>query len=525
MESLRAELQNDLQSQVDQLKIESSQLKEKVAQLEGDASRGEAEKSELKQRCDTLHYTNAMLLKRQLEGEEKISQLEEKLDSLQNSFDRAERKTKYLEVIRKNQKWKYPLAIPTTSELMSVGYDEEQSRETIRQIDHIKNVTTRMRKGEAIDIIYVNDPYAAAYVYYEEMLSHYKQFANALIEYQHTIDYMDDKAFHFAIVRHSQLQLPAHVLLLLQEALKHTHFHRLDFHDIQTEGVRYKEFISNCVRDNSRVQVFHLRGIIIENSRDIDLLCKALNNKASLREIKMTFCGTEGGVFREVFNKLRTKNMQKLALGFNKLQTENVHMIDLSDNNVSNLRPTDMSVFLSSNPTLEELNLSSSPFNEQDIVYIADALRHNTTLRRLYFWVRPPPANWYLLKYAIFDSNSLNAAYDSNHRCQLFLDRMTSNIYKFNSCSDLKFNRRKKIYTILSTRNRQRENAAVFEQDGIGIKHIPQIMSLLMPFSEHCRQTYWHQEEDEVKPLSIAYEIMRDWKMPELYNLDQMDED
>ena len=89
----------------------------------------------------------------------------------------------------------------------------------------------------------------------------------------------------------------------------------------------------------------------------------------------------------------------------------------------------------------------------------------------------------------------------------------------------LTFNRRKKIYTLLSKRNRRRENASFFEQDGIGIKHIPQILSLLKPFSEHYGQTLWRQEEDEVKPLSIAYEIMRDWRMPELYYLDQMEED
>ena len=92
-------------------------------------------------------------------------------------------------------------------------------------------------------------------------------------------------------------------------------------------------------------------------------------------------------------------------------------------------------------------------------------------------------------------------------------------------------NRRKKIYNILSTRNRNRENAAYFESDNIGIKHMPQILALLKPFSVHYLGNYDDKEDDEVdsedgkeddevEPLSIAYEIMRDWKMPELYNLD-----
>eukprot|EP00956_Cyclotella_meneghiniana_P016067 scaffold25134_cov43-Cyclotella_meneghiniana.AAC.3 len=324
--------------------------------------------------------------------------------------------------------------------------------------------------------------------------------------------------------REARLRLPAEVMLLLQEALEHTHFHQLVFYPIQTEGnpnpnefhriqtmsVRYLDFISNCVRENTRLEVFRLVNVTIENSRDIDLLCEVLNNKASLREIEMTSCGTEGGVFREIFNKLRNENMKK---------------IDLTYNRLSNLRPTDVSEFLSSNPSLRDLDLCSNPFNEQDIVYIVDALRHNTTLRFLRFRFRNPPTNFFLLDYAIFDSTSLNAVFDSNHVCRLFLDGITSNSTKFNTYSDPKLNRKKKIYALLSKRNRRRENAAVFEQDGIAIKHIPQILSLLKPFSEHCHQTLWKQEEDEVKPLSIAYEIMRDWRMPELYNSVLMDQD
>eukprot|EP00956_Cyclotella_meneghiniana_P026360 scaffold56734_cov41-Cyclotella_meneghiniana.AAC.4 len=419
MESLRAELQNGLQSRVDQLENENSQLKSKVASLE------------------------------------------EKVKSIESFVNKADRK----EIVKRNEQWEYPLDVPTMGKLMSDGYDEEQSEVIISQIDHLKNVTTQMRKGEAIDWIYVSDPDAEAYHYYEGMLPHYRLFTDALIEYEHTIDYMEHKAFGFVMGRDTLKT--AQVLLWLEKALKHTHFHRLEFYPIQTEGVRYLDFISNCVRENTRLEDFWL-DVTIELSRDIDLLCEVLNNKTPLQEITLTNCGTEEGVFREIFNKLRT---------------ENVHKIDLFDNSLCNLRPTDMSEFLSSNPSLEELDLYNNPFNEQDIVYIADALRHNTTLRLLH-------------------------------------------IDNFNTCNDPALNRRKKIYTLLSKRNRHRVNASFFEQDGIGIKHIPQILSLLKPFSEH----HLHDEEgiqghDDVKPLSIAYEIMRHWKMPELYNLDQLEED
>eukprot|EP00956_Cyclotella_meneghiniana_P026358 scaffold56734_cov41-Cyclotella_meneghiniana.AAC.2 len=478
-DSLRAELQNDFQSQVDQ-------LKDKIAQLEGEASHGEAEKLELKQSVGQLENENSQL-------KSKVANLEEKVKSLENSVNKAEIKSKYLEIIT------------TTSELMSVGYNDDQSIKIYRQIFHLNNNTTQMRKGKAMSLILMLN-----HGYYEGLLPHYRQFTDALMEYQHTIDYMEDDTFIFRM--RGAAQLPAQVLLWLEKALKHTHFHRLEFNPVQTEGVRYLDFIFNCVRVNSRLQVFQLEDTI-ENSRDIDLLCEVLNNKASLELIKLMSCGTEEGVFREIFNKLRTQNVFKIVL---------------SENRLSNLRPTDMSEFLSSNPSLEELDLSLNPFNEQDIVYIADALRHNTTLRRLRFRFPDPPTNWNLLESAIFDSTSLNAAYNSNHHCCLYIffaGRACSDIYNFNTCNDPTLNRRKKIYTLLSKRNRRRENASFFDLDGIGIKHIPQILSLLKTFSEHSIETGGRREVDEVKPLSIAYEIMRDWRMPELYYLDQMEED
>eukprot|EP00956_Cyclotella_meneghiniana_P033546 scaffold96845_cov40-Cyclotella_meneghiniana.AAC.2 len=496
MDSLRAELQNGLQSQVDQ-------LKEKVARLEGEASRGEAEKLELKQSVDQLENENSQL-------KSKVGHLEEKVKSLDNLVNKAQRKEIYHGIMKINQQWKYPLALPTMGELMLDGYDEEESVEIIRQIAYIKHVTTQMRKCKVLNRIDVSDNPVEPYVFYEGMMAHYKQFADALIEYKHTIDYMEEGIFHFRMVGDSQL--PARVLLLMQEALKHTHFHILDFYPFQIEGMRYLDFISNCVRESSRLQAFHLYNVSIENSRDIDLLCGLFSNKASLQEITLMSSGTQAGVFQEIFNKLRTKDVRK---------------IDLSRNHLSNLRPTDMSEFLSSNPSLEELDLGSNPFNEQDIVYVADALRHNTTLCRLRFqFLRDHPTNLHLLESAIFDSTSLNAAHDSNHHCNLWLNTIViSDIRSFNTSNDPTLNRRKKIYTLLSKRNRRRENASFLEQDGIGIKHIPQILSLLKPFSEHYGQTLWRQEEDEVKPLSIAYEIMRDWRMPELYRLDQMEED
>ena len=186
-----------------------------------------------------------------------------------------------------------------------------------------------------------------------------------------------------------------------------------------------------------------------------------------------------------------------------------------------------MTEFLPSNPTLKNLDMGGNRFNAQDIRYISDALRQNKTLRELNLrsndgddWDQ----NWDTLESVIFDCESLNSAYDSNHHCLLKISEI-SRTAMFNIYDDPVLNRRKKLYYILSRRNRHRSNAAHFETANIGIKHIPQILSLLKPFSEHyLNDENGRREKKEVHPLSIVFEIMRDWKMPELYNLDHMDE-
>ena len=337
------------------------------------------------------------------------------------------------------------------------------------------------------------------------MLPHFEEFANALDNYRYTIDYMEETTFGFSL---GYAELPKEVLDILHDALQNTHFHNLIFNHNVLDGVGYIHFIASCVAANTRLKCLTLSQVTFDRtSRYIDALCTAVNNHDSLQHLALEHCA---GDFRGIFNKLKSSTLT---------------VIDLRSNGISNLRPEDMSDFLSSNPSLRELNLPYNPFNEQDIVYIADALRNNSSLKDIMFAFHLLPHNWHLLASIVFDQTSLNSAYDSNHHCHLHLENSRLAICKFNNYKDRTLNRRKKIYNILSTRNRNRENAAHFESDHIGFKHIPQILALLKPYSEHYIDNNGSREEAEVEPLSIAYEIMRDWKMPELYNLDVMEED
>lgn len=411
----------------------------------------------------------------------------------------------------KNLQWEYPLAIPSINEIISDGIDAEESANIHTDISSMNDLTRIMRRGEFLELV---DPSEIGGInhYYDGYLPHYKEFADALIEYRHTIDYMEEETFHFTL---GSTPIPKVILDVLQNALQQTHFHKLDFYPNNLRDVGYVNFIANCISSDARLKSVALHQINFEHTRDIDILCDAINTKYSLEALELSDCESNEGDLCHIFNKLKSKSLQRIYLG---------------GNNLANLRRTDMSEFLSSNPSLRLLTLWSIPFNEEDVNYIADALRNNTTLRKLVIEASPDhiPTNWNHIESAVFNQRSLNAAYDSNHVCSIKITHTQSSILdKLNKYNDPVNNRRKKIYNILSTRNRRRENTAHFESDGISVKHIPRILALLKPLSEHhLRDNNGSQHEDEVKPLSIAFEIMRYWKIPELYNnLDLMEED
>ena len=474
----------------------------------------ERENSELKYVCNMLHETNSMIQQRQKAGESEISNLKEENKAILQSSrpcDFAIKAAKYREVVKKNKRIEYPWRILEIGDIVPFdGEDTVVAEDIHADIKTIVEITTKMRRGEVIHRV---DPIRRPQhpEFYKGFMPYYREFVDALIEYRHTINFMEDKKIRFSI---GYLEIPREILNMLEDALQQTHFRKLCFYENLLNGVGYINFIANCVKANNRLKTLVLEHVYFECLEDIEILCAAVHSSKSLKYLEISECGSEEAGLRDVFTKLKS---------------ESIVCFELSNSDLSNLQPNDITEFLSSNPSLKNLNMSNGQFNEQDIIHISNALKQNTTLRELDLELDEDHAiDWDILDSAVFDQSSLNGTYDSNHHCEITVHErdMTSIMGNFNTYDDPVLNRRKKLYNILSTRNRHRRNAAYFESDNIGIKHIPQILSLLKPFSEH----YLHadnglRKRGEVKPLSIAFEILRDWNMPQLYyGLNVMDE-
>ena len=121
----------------------------------------------------------------------------------------------------------------------------------------------------------------------------------------------------------------------------------------------------------------------------------------------------------------------------------------------------------------------------------------------------------------VFDRTSLNSMSDCNHVCIIHVDgginvpTGSSNGNRYLPSSNAR--RVSKIYQLLSERNKEGSNVQHLnlefddgdEENDNSLKLAPHVLE--------CVQMGGFVSSDSVKPLSIMYEVLRGWKMPELY--------
>ena len=105
---------------------------------------------------------------------------------------------------------------------------------------------------------------------------------------------------------------------------------------------------------------------------------------------------------------------------------------------------------------------------------------------------------------------------DCNHTCRIEgidLDSVLGNRPETTPLD----NRRRKLYHLISLRNREGSNVRHLnsefgdeDEDEVTLKLVPRVLERV-----HCYSNGYRA--DTVRPLSITYEILRGWKMPELY--------
>ena len=239
----------------------------------------------------------------------------------------------------------------------------------------------------------------------------------------------------------------------------------------------------------------HLRKLEIDRnqigSQHIERLCSAVRNRHLVQlDLYNSF---EAGAGDEMLATLLT--IDDLTL----------EKLIMSSNNITSTVSTLLADFLATNPRLKELGLCENQLNDSDAELIANALRSNTTLRELAIEDNNiTDAGREAFRSVLCDESCLNAAADSNHICSVYAGSSHFDLVSCNSPSDMKKNRARKLYALLSSRHKTMSNAQYFGD--IDVKLLPNILQVMQKYSNDM-----YRYDPKVNPLSIVYEIMRKW--------------
>lgn len=187
--------------------------------------------------------------------------------------------------------------------------------------------------------------------------------------------------------------------------------------------------------------------------------------------------------------------------------------IEFSSNSVCTLGDTRLSDFLATNPPLSYLELNDSDIDNNDMKCNASALKYNTKLSQLHLWGNSTTEEgdgiW---KKTICDWTSLNSVADSNHICWI------QGVDEGNTCNwlcDPEMNKRIKIYSLLSMRNKEGTNIHYLEMElkGSPLSLVPHILERIC----FCYKDVvdWNEcdqgDENPVPPLSLLHEVLHGW--------------
>ena len=489
------------------------------------------ELSEMKSTINELMYnmTNMMQMMQSqskviynMQGD--INRLTQKCNSMETSikqttkkrFDSVDDKLKYHDILLQNQKWVYSAPRPSADYWGTL--EEEEENEAEHFLEQIKKCSEEMRYGTGNGEIVLNTDLSFNQVF----LPHWQEFANALEQYHyhinHSTEQRDNSKLHLFYVK-----LPENVISLLSNALKSTHFSHLILRD-NNFGQKGIDFALDYLESNLMLKQFTLVNNPMD---DINKLCQIVKEHPSVDGLTLDNC--KGG-------DIDGYQMLKMVINAGK----KLQFVDLSNNNISTGGGTALSDILARDHTegdtyiiadflvkstiLDSINLYGNELNDNDAFNIAGALRHNKTLRSLNLINNNlTKTGWKALRKAEFDDSSLNSAADSNHTCAIEYPPDGSEVIEGVDTSEMNDNpqaqlrlhphyiRQKKIYTVLSSRNRDCSNVGHFED--VPVELLPDMSQSIQRYSHYrVGDPDISQGFGDVKPLSIIYEMCRHWE-------------
>jgi len=391
-------MMNDMHDEIANLTEECNHMKEENLKQTTIMQSMQGEITRLSEKCNYMDSRLSISLKSQsnvinnMQGD--INRLEKKCNSMESStitrFDNVDDKLngiqdklEYHEILLQNQKWKYSAPRPSAQVWSSLN--ENEVKKFLKQI---QTKTEEMRYGTCNGNIIIST--APILPYNEQFLPHWKEFASALEQYRYCL-----KIDSISLI---SMELPDTVVDLLSNALKSTHFQKVEFknNDFGQKGIN---FALDYLKNNPTLKTFSFVDNPINNIDDINKLCELVKDHPSIENLALGNCKGEDIDGYEILTRIMNAGRNNLV------------SIDLSSNDIST-GGTHISDFLAANPILKSLYLDENKLNDRDALVIAKALKHNTKLRFLDLTDNNSitKRGWKALRKAEFDNTSLNAA-------------------------------------------------------------------------------------------------------------------
>jgi hypothetical protein len=405
----------------------------------------------------------------------------------------------------RNQSWKYLTPVHSAEYWDNNGYDENVATYLAEYSECLKGLTEKLRRGEipedfsgkGINLDWNESDPILDDDARDIMHLHWMEFADALKQSTPVFGLLPDSCETFFALENVQLNINAS--WQLRDALMNKPFRTLKFVNkvgVPNEGMKKIDII-DIMKSNK-----HLRKLTIGNNRiqpgDMEKFCAALR-RGSIVELDLRNC-FENGLGDDMITSLLTSGGSKLK------------RLGLDSNGITPSEITTLANFLATNPLLQELDLSNNGLSDDCVDLLANALRSNSSLKNLQLSgnsIRDDGKEAFRL--VLYNDSSLNSVADSNHSC--FLDGVRfhswnmSGFWKDRAWHEASgsFNRARKIYKLLSERNRAMQTSNVQYFDEIDVNILPFMLKAVERYAIEIHPY------GSVKALSIVYEVMRKW--------------
>ena len=432
-----------------------------------------------------------------------LSTLVDLVDGLQREIEglalRCESLERSVQVLKKEGNWTYSARDLPRSYWIERGHDEDYAEGAEDLIQSIKEGTEDLR-SDGGDEVYVS---CDTFILHDNALNpHWEQLSNA-IQLSECINELNL----------GNVSLNVRSLQMIEASVQQKGIATVRLADNQFYGGEGVQFAINVLKNNNSIEKFGWHNNSVRSTEDACDLVDAVLEHPTIRKLALTRSLNEGIApytpVKRLFGGIGNGALISVNLSFNNIKTNGDRCIP---------------DYLSTNPPLERLYLGENQLTDADALDIGLALQSNTNLRVLDLednaLTKAGKTTTYISSVLGLNRSdrrlkrvseaNLNTVSGANHTCEI-VGIVGSNYFMNRNNESAKWNRRRKLCWLLRQRHFDgriiSQLESEFSEDGMGI--VPQVLACInMYFADSSRYC-----------LEVLFELVRDWKIPEILQL------